>query len=280
MCEYAWTRDKGGLGCGSEVTIERLLRSLLAVNSTATCPNCKENERIKGVEFGCDCKEKIKSALAVSCLLRFVMHTSIQDAKRKFEQIRPCLTDFWFLVGSTLNQTGILKIKGVWGEGNIDMKKEKIMSFQENQHTSIIMWFAWLVCILPTTFVFLCFHIREIRLDGWSHMIISAAVDSLTHHKMDIIKTGANNGNNYLQFTPHMATLSRHEWGCFQVTPVVVVGGLEAPVPHPAEIICSSLVSILYVTLVIPGSCPAEVFAQSLCIKEQGSQGWQNRNNG
>lgn len=92
----------------------------------------------------------------------------------------------------------------------------------------------------------------------------------------------------YLQYTPHKVTLSRHDPGCFQVSPVVVVGGLGAPVPHPAEIICSCLVSILFVTLIIPvldictstDICPAEVFAQSLCIKEQGSQGSQRRNNG
>lgn len=61
------------------------------------------------------------------------------------------------------------------------------------------------------------------------------AVDSLKHHKMDIIKTGANNVINYLHFTPHMVTLSRHDPSCFQVTPVVVVGGLGAAVPHPSE---------------------------------------------
>lgn len=45
--------------------LERLLRVLLAVSGTATCPNCKENERIKEVKFGCDSKEKIKSGLGV-----------------------------------------------------------------------------------------------------------------------------------------------------------------------------------------------------------------------
>lgn len=69
---------------GDWTTIERLLRFSLAVSSTATCPNCKENERIKELKFGCNCKEKIKSALVVWCFLRFVMHTSIQQANRKF----------------------------------------------------------------------------------------------------------------------------------------------------------------------------------------------------
>lgn len=92
----------------------------------------------------------------------------------------------------------------------------------------------------------------------------------------------------HLEFKPHMVTLSRHDPGFFQVTPVVVVGGLGGPVPHPAEIICSSLVSVLFVTLVVPvldicactDVCTAEVFARSLCIKEQESQGSQKRNNG
>lgn len=57
---------------------------------------------------------------------------------------------------------------------------------------------------------------------------------------------------NYLQFTPHMVTLSRHGPSRFLVTPVVTVGGLGAPVPHPALIISTSLVSILFVTMVIP----------------------------
>lgn len=119
-------------------------------------------------------------------------------------------------------------------------------------------------------------------------MIISVAVDPLNHQKMDIIKTRANHMINYLQFAPHMMTPSRRDPGCFQAIPVVVVGALGAPVPHPAEIICSSLVHALFVTLVIPvldictctDRCPAEVFAQSLCIKEQGSLGSQKRNNG
>lgn len=129
------------------------------------------------------------------------------------------------------------------------------------------MWLAWLVCILPTKFVFLCFDVREIRLEVCSPVIISVAVDSLKHHKMHIMKTGTNNVVNDLQFPPHMVTLSKHDPGCFQVTPVVVVGGLGAPVPHPAESICSSLVSILFVKLVLPVSWPAEAFAQSLCVK-------------
>lgn len=119
-------------------------------------------------------------------------------------------------------------------------------------------------------------------------MIISVAVDPLNHQKMDIIKTRVNHMINYLQFAPHMMTPSRRDPGCFQAIPVVVVGALGAPVPHPAEIICSSLVHALFVTLVIPvldictctDRCPAEVFAQSLCIKEQGSLGSQKRNNG
>lgn len=85
-----------------------------------------------------------------------------------------------------------------------------------------------------------------------------------------------------------MVTPSRRDPGCFQITPEVVVGGLGAPVPHPAEIICSSLVTTLLVTLAIPvldicsctDICPAEAFAQSLCTKEQESQGSQKRNNG
>lgn len=108
------------------------------------------------------------------------------------------------------------------------------------------------MCILLTKFVFLYFHIREIRLDVCSPVIISVAVDSLENHKMDIIKTGANIVNNYLQSTPHMVTPSRHDPGSSQVTLVVAVGGLGGLVPHPAEIICSCLVSIPFVTLFIP----------------------------
>lgn len=120
-------------------------------------------------------------------------------------------------------------------------------------------------------------------------MIISVAVDPLNHQKKkDIIKTRVNNVINYLQFARHMVTPSRRDPGCFQATPVVVVGAVGAPAPHPAEIICSSLLQALFVTLVITvvdicartDSCPAEVFAQSLCIKEQESLGSQKRNNG
>lgn len=31
---------------------------LSPITGTATCPNCKEDERIKEMEFGCDCNEK------------------------------------------------------------------------------------------------------------------------------------------------------------------------------------------------------------------------------
>lgn len=132
------------------------------------------------------------------------------------------------------------------------------------------------MCILTTKFVFLCFHIGEIRLDVCSPVIISVAVDSLKHHKIDIIKTGAINVINYLQFTPHMVTPSRHDPGSFQVIPVVGVGGLGAPLPHPTEIISSSFHfhpntgHLVLDICTCTDICPAEVFAQSLCIKEQG----------
>lgn len=58
-----WEREKGGLGGRSEATepISRdtsLLLPLLPRTSITTCPNCKEDERIKELRFGCDCKEK------------------------------------------------------------------------------------------------------------------------------------------------------------------------------------------------------------------------------
>lgn len=54
---------KGGLGGRSEMTellncVMSLYCPLSPITDTATCPNCKEDERIKELEFGCDCNEK------------------------------------------------------------------------------------------------------------------------------------------------------------------------------------------------------------------------------
>lgn len=47
---------------------------------TATCPNCKEDERIKELEFGCDCNEEI-SALTASIFGAFWItpHANTQE---------------------------------------------------------------------------------------------------------------------------------------------------------------------------------------------------------
>lgn len=47
---------------------------------TATCPNCKEDERIKELEFGCDCNEEI-SALTASIFGAFwiTLHANTQE---------------------------------------------------------------------------------------------------------------------------------------------------------------------------------------------------------
>lgn len=64
-------------------------------------------------------------------------------------------------------------------EGDIDRKKEERGLKNINKHNNL---FLPLVLLWPTKFVFLCFHIRETRLDVSSSLIM--AVDSLKHHKM------------------------------------------------------------------------------------------------
>lgn len=65
VCEHV---RRGGLGGRSEKTellwgVMNLCLPLLPRTGTATCPNCKENERIKESEFGCDCNEEEENQL-------------------------------------------------------------------------------------------------------------------------------------------------------------------------------------------------------------------------
>lgn len=67
-CMCVWACEKGGLGGRSEMTEllcwdTSLCLPLSPRTGTATCPNCKEEERIKELEIGCDCDEE-KSAVA------------------------------------------------------------------------------------------------------------------------------------------------------------------------------------------------------------------------
>lgn len=77
-----WACEKGGLGGRSEKTEllhwdMSLCLPLSPRTGTATCPNCKGDERIKELKFGCDCNEE-KSALAASIFGAFwiTLHTS------------------------------------------------------------------------------------------------------------------------------------------------------------------------------------------------------------
>lgn len=82
---YAFVQvRKGGLGgyCWAELLHwdMSLYLPLSSKTGTATCPNCKEDERIKELEFGCDCNEKI-SALTASIFGAFWItpHANTQE---------------------------------------------------------------------------------------------------------------------------------------------------------------------------------------------------------
>lgn len=67
MCEHVrkggWVAEGRRLSYCTETC--SLCLPLSPRTGTATCPNCKEDEKIKELEFGCDCNEE-KSALTAS----------------------------------------------------------------------------------------------------------------------------------------------------------------------------------------------------------------------
>lgn len=90
---------------------------LLPARGTATCPNCKEDERIKKLEFGCDCYEKEQNAdgevegwegggVPPSVYLeRFGSNACIQTlVNRKLREIKPWRIGWLCPLGSTLIQ--------------------------------------------------------------------------------------------------------------------------------------------------------------------------------
>lgn len=82
ICIYAGEKEGVGGYCWAELLHwdVSFYLPLSSRTGTATCPNCKEDERIKEFEFGCDCNEEI-SALTASIFGAFWItpHANTQE---------------------------------------------------------------------------------------------------------------------------------------------------------------------------------------------------------
>lgn len=230
ICMFLYSMDdcvceEGGLGGRSEITEPlywdmSLCFPLLCRLGTATCPNCKQDEGIKELEFGCDCKEEI-SALA-ACLQHLgCAHPDINNRDIMENQT---LVD-WLVVsgeihfelgwGSKDEMKGGGEAQGegkrMGGRGERQEENRKYEGGGHNKAsghwtTNLFKLFNityvrkyWStacciditvsmdsVCAVLTRCIFLRFHIKEVRLVVSSplHRISSAVRDSLKHKQM------------------------------------------------------------------------------------------------